>query len=112
MALHETLGEVLRAFEHGAGLRGANDGHAAELPVMPEVVVDAFHERILGTHHHHVDAFFGHKLRYGVEVVGLDVHVFAYGGGSGVAGGYKKFLGLGALRYFPGQCVFAASAAQ
>ena len=112
MALHETLGKILRAFQHGTGFRGTDDGHVLQQVVMAEVVVDAFHQRVFRTDHHHVDFFVDDELCHSIEVVGFDVDVGACKCGSGITGSDEEFFDARTLRNFPCEGVLTAAAAQ
>ena len=110
VALHETLGKVLRALQHGTGLRRSYDGHVLRAGVGLQVIVDAFHQRVFRTHHNHLYPLLGHKLLDGLEVVGTHVYVDTYVACARIAGGYKQLVTFLTLCYFPSQCVFASAA--
>ena len=57
MALHEGLGKVFRPFKNGTGLRRTDDGNGGREGVGLQVVVDALHQWVLGTYHHHFYVF-------------------------------------------------------
>ena len=111
VALHEALGEVLRALEHGTGLRRTDDGDIRRPRVGLQVVVDALHQRVFRSDDHHLYAVVGDELLDGLEVVGLHGHVLATLRRAGVAGGNIEFLTLGALCNLPCQGVLTAAAA-
>ena len=71
VALHETFGKVLGAFEYGTSLRRTNHGNVFCARIMLQVVVDTLHQRIFRTDYHHVDTISAYKLLDGLEVVGL-----------------------------------------
>ena len=71
VALHETLGKVLGAFEYGTSLRRTNHGNVFCARIMLQVVVDTLHQRIFRTDYHHVDTISAYKLLDGLEIVGL-----------------------------------------
>ena len=111
VALHESLGKVLRAFEHGAGLRRTDDGHVLCPRVGLQVVVDTLHQRVFRSDDHHLDAPVGYELLDGLEVVGLHCHVLATVACSGITWSNIQFLTLAALSNLPCQGVLAAAAA-
>ena len=78
--------------------------------VLPQVVVNALHQRVLRTYHHHVDGFLHAELLDGLEVVGLDGHVLATLPCPRIAGGYIQFLTSLTLCYLPCQRVLTAAA--
>ena len=74
-------------------------------------VVNAFYQWVFGAHDHHVDAVVEHELFDAFEIVGLEGDIVSHVGSSSVAGRDVELLHFLALGYFPGQGVFAASAA-
>ena len=86
VTLHESLSEILRTFEHGTSLRRANNGNMARALIAAEVVVDAAHQRILRTYHHHIDAIVGSKSLQRLKVVHADGHILAHLACAGIAG--------------------------
>ena len=110
VAHHESFGEIFRAFEHGTCLRGSNNGNIGRLGVVLEFVVDALHQWVFGTYHHHVDSFSERECLQRLEVVGLDGHILTAIGRSSVAWGDEKFLNLLALRNLPRESMFATPA--
>ena len=94
VALHESLGKVLGAFEYGTGFRRAYDGDIRCALVLLQIVVDALHQRVFWADDHHIDAFLNNKLLDGFEVVGLHGHVFAAVAGAGVTWSDIQFLTL------------------
>ena len=111
VALHESFGEVLAAFELSTGLRGTDDGNVTQLGIVAEEVVDALHQRVLRTHNDHVHLVGEYKVLDARKVIGLQGYVLAHGGGACVAGGNVQFLNLGRLGYFPCEGVFASATA-
>ena len=112
VALHETLGKVLGAFEYGTGLGGSDDGDVLQQVVVAEVVVDAFHQGVLGADYDHVDFVVQNELGDAVEVIGLEVYILAHFGRAGVARSNKELVYTRTLRNFPRQRVLATSASQ
>ena len=111
VALHESLGEILGTFQHGTGFRGTDDGDVLRAGVGLQVVVDALHQRIFGTNHHHVDLLFDAECLDGLKVVGLHADILATIGCPGIAWGDIQFLTFLTLSDFPGQCVLTTAAA-
>ena len=109
VALHETLGEILRTFEDGTSLRGANHGYVLRAGISLQFVVDAFYKGILRTNDDHVDAFLNDELLDGLEVVSLHSHVFATVAGTSIAWGDIEFLTLTALSNFPSEGVLTSA---
>ena len=85
VALHERLGEVLRAFEHSTSLRRSDDGDVAGARIAAEVVIDATHQRVFRSYHHHVDGMVGSEGLQCLEVVDADGDVLAHTARSGIA---------------------------
>ena len=110
MSLHERLGEVFRAFEHGSRLRRTDDWDVASERVVGEVVVDALHEWVFWSDDDHVDMVCIDEFLQFLEVVDPDVYVFAAVACSGISWCDIQFLYLFALSYFPGECMFATAA--
>ena len=77
VAHHKCLGEVFRAFEHGTSLRRTNHGHVLRPRISLQVIVDALHQRVFGTYHHHVYPLVSHELLDGLKVIGLHTDVLA-----------------------------------
>ena len=111
MPLHEAFGEVLASLEHSSCLRRTDDWDVLQLGIVLEVVIDAFHQRVFRTNHHHLYPVPQHKHLDAIEVIDLDVDVFADGGCACIARSNVQFLTLDALTYFPGQRMFAPAAA-
>ena len=109
MALHETLGEVFRAFQHSTLLRRSYDRDVLCALIVKELVVDAFHQRVFRTYNHHVDAVVNNKVLQLVELVHAYRHVLAHIARSSIAWSNKKFLTLIALCDFPCQRVFTSA---
>ena len=107
VALHESLGKVLRTFQYGTGLGGTYYGNVLRSLVGLHVVVDAFHQRVFRSHDHHVDLLLHTELLDGLEVVGLHGNVLSYVGRTRIARGNEKFLTLAALSNLPSQRMFA-----
>ena len=110
MALHKALGKILGAFKHGASLRRSNHGDVLQKVVVLEIVVNALHQRIFWTDHNHVDLVVEDKLGNAVEIVGLDVHIFAHLHRSSITRSNEELADFRALGYFPCQGVFTAAA--
>ena len=107
MAKHERLGKVFAALKLSPSLRRPNHGDVGRLRVGPQLVADAFHQRVLRTNDHHIDGFRHTKLLDGLKVVGLHGYVFAAACRARVARGNIEFLCLVALRNFPGKRMLA-----
>ena len=113
VAFHESFGKVFRTLQHSTGLRGANDGHSLGALVVFHVVVNAFHQRVFGSHDNHVDAVVGDELLDSLEVVSFHVDVLCLGqcACAGIARSNKQFFHSLALSRFPCQCVLTAATA-
>ena len=109
VALHESFGKILRAFQHGTGLRGTDDRDILGTLVSLHIVVDTLHQRILRTYNHHVNFFGNHELLDYFKVISLHGNVDATIAGSGIAGGNKQFLTLLTLGNLPSQGVLATT---
>ena len=94
VAQHESLGKVLRAFQHGTSLRGTDDGDVLRALVLLQVVVDTLHQRVFRTYYHHVDAFFHYECLDGLEVVSLHGHILSTIAGASVAWSNIELLTL------------------
>ena len=107
VTLHELLGELLAAFEHGTGTGGSDDGYAGEAGVALEVVIDALDERVFRSDDDHVYAVVDDKAADGVEVICLDGDVLAHVACPCIAGSDVEFFHFRALGYLPRQRMFA-----
>ena len=87
VALHKAFGKVLRAFEDGTSLGGANHRDVLGTGIGFQFVVDTFHQRILWAYHHHVDAFLHTEGLDGLEIVGLHGDILAAVAGACIAWG-------------------------
>ena len=113
MAQHESLGKIFRTFQLRAGLRGTDNGNAAQGLIALEIIVDAFHERVLRPYDHHIDIMVEGKAGHAVEVRRFEFrHVRASLRRAGIAGRDKEFFYFVALGDFPCQRMFAAAAAE
>jgi hypothetical protein len=68
-------------------------------------------QRLLGADDCKVDMIFRGECRESFDILGLDIDIISYSGRPGITGGYIYLFDLGTLRYFPGDGVFAGSAA-
>ena len=75
-----------------------------------EKVVDTVHQRILRSHHQHIDFFSFDKAGNAFEVVDAEGHVFAHLSGTGITRCDKQFFDFVALSDFPSQGVLTAAA--
>ena len=108
---HKVFGEVLRAFQHGTSLRGADDGDILRADISLQLIVDALYQWVFRTNHHHVDAFLDAECLDGLEVVGLHGYVLAAVARSGITRCDIQFLTFLTLSDFPGQCMLASATA-
>ena len=108
--LHETFGEILAAFQYGTLFRRTDDRNVLGAAVVLQLVVDAFHQWVFGSYHHHVDALLNDKALDGLKVVGLDVDILAHFGCTRIAWSNKQFFHFFALGDFPCQGMFPSSA--
>ena len=110
VTLHKTLGNVLRAFKHGTGLRGSDDGNALGAGIGLQFIIDTLYQGILRTYHHHVDGFLHTEGFDGLEVIRLHGDVLTTVARTGVAWCDIKFLTLLTLSYFPCEGMLTTSA--
>ena len=111
VTLHESLGEILRAFEYGTSLRRTDDGHILGTLIGFQIVVDALYQWIFRTYHHHVDVFSHHELLDDLEVVSFHGNVGATVAGTCITWCDVQFLTLLTLSDFPSQCVLTSATA-
>ena len=107
VALHEALGKVLAALQHGTLTGGTDDGNILQSLIGLEIIVDSLHQGVFGTYHDHVDALGEDKGLDAFEIIGLEGYVLTHTLGSGIAGSNKKAFYLGTLAYLPGKGMFA-----
>ena len=108
MARHELLGEILRAFELGGGLRGAENLQSGSA----EGVDHAGRQRRFGADHGERDVFVAaDKLEQRRNLRQGHIDETVLGRGAAVAGRDKHLRNAGRLREFPRQCVFASAGA-
>ena len=107
VALHEGLGEVLRALELRGGLRRPEDRETG----FAEAVDDARGERRLGADQREGDVVLAHARDQLADVGERSVFKAGFEGRAGVARGDVDLADAVALKKTPGECVFAAAAA-
>ena len=111
VALHKRLGKILRAFQHGTGLRGPDNRHMLRALVSLQVVVDALYQRVFRTNDHHVDILSYHELLDDLEVVSLHGDIDATICRTRIAWGNIQFLTFLTLSNLPSQCVLTSATA-
>jgi hypothetical protein len=107
VAAHEGLGEGLGALELRRGARGAEDAQA----VRTEFIDHAGRERRLGADHGEADLVFLRPDAQRLHVGDGQVVEGTRQRRAAVARRDVNLAGLGRLAQLPGQCVFAATAA-
>ena len=107
VALHESLGEVLGAFELRRGARGPED---AKTPGA-ELVHDPGGERRFGTDEREGDAFAFGEVGELIEIRDGEVFKAFRHGRPGIARGDEHLFHAGTLRQAPGEGVFTAAVA-
>ena len=112
VALHEALGKVFRAFQHGTGLRRTDDRNACRTLVGLELIINATHQGVFGSYDHHVDIVLQDEFLQIVEFVDADGHVLAVVDCSGIAGRNEQLLAFRTLGNLPCQRMLTAAASQ
>ena len=112
VALHELLCKILAPFEASALTARTDNGNLAQLRIGLEVIGDALHERILGTHDYHRHLVAKHKVANGIEIVSPQRDILAHQRRTGIAGRNEETQDTRRLGNLPCQCVLAAAAAQ
>ena len=112
VTLHESLGEVLTAFEYGTFLRRTDNWNTGCAFIAEELIVDALYQGILRSYDHHVNEVVHDKVFQFVELVHSDRHVLSDLRGTCISRGNEQFLAFLALGDFPSKGVFTTATAQ
>ena len=112
VTLHESLGEVLTAFEYGTFLRRTDNWNTGCAFIAEELIVDALYQGILRSYDHHVNEVIHDKVFQFVELVHSDRHVLSDFRGTCITRGNEQLLALLALGDFPSKGVFTTATAQ
>ena len=111
MALHESLGKVLGAFEYGTSFRRANDRDVFRTLVSLQIIVDAFYQWVFWPYDHHINLLFYAECLDSLKVIGFHIYVRATIACSGIARGNKKFLHAIALGNLPCESMLTSATA-
>ena len=109
VTLHESLGVVLAALQHGTLFRRTDDHHVVQQRLLGKIVGDTRHKRRLGTYHEHLHTMADDKLADSLEVVDIQLDILADGSGAGIAGSNEELAALLALGNLVGDSVFAST---
>jgi hypothetical protein len=111
VALHECLGEIFTSLQYGTLFGRADDRDVFQLVVVLEEIIYSFDQGIFRTDYHHVHAFAEDKLPDAFKIIGFERYVFPHTARTRISGCDVQLVYFLALGDFPGQSVFAPSAA-
>ena len=112
MAAHKGFGKIFRAFQACAGGTRPDKGNVLQLRPTAKIIYNAFYEWRFGAYDDHIYFIFNDEASHFEKLHRVERHASRYFGHSGITRGYKQTVQFFALRDFPRQCVFAASATQ
>ena len=103
------LAESLGAFQLGGGLTGAKDFQTGSL----KAIHNTQHQRYLWPHNGQAHIILQGKVTQAFDIFNLDGDILqlVLAGGARITGGHKNRIGQRRLSRLPGQCMFAATAA-
>ena len=111
MTFHECLGKIFAALQYGTLFGRPDDRDVFQLAVVLEEIIYTFDQGIFRTDYYHVHAFAEDKLPDAFKIIGFERYVFPHTARTRISGCDVQLVHFLALGDFPGQSVFAPSAA-